>query len=50
MLKEYGIETAGKHCVVVGRSNIVGSPMSILMARNTSTGQLYGNYLPQPHP
>jgi methylenetetrahydrofolate dehydrogenase (NADP+)/methenyltetrahydrofolate cyclohydrolase len=38
MLKEYGIETLGKHCVVVGRSNIVGSPMSILMARNTYPG------------
>jgi methylenetetrahydrofolate dehydrogenase (NADP+)/methenyltetrahydrofolate cyclohydrolase len=38
MLKEYGVETAGKHCVVVGRSNIVGSPMSILMARNTAPG------------
>lgn len=38
MLKEYGIETAGKHCVVIGRSNIVGSPMSILMARNTTPG------------
>ncbi len=38
MLKEYGINTAGKHCVVVGRSNIVGSPMSILMARNTQPG------------
>jgi methylenetetrahydrofolate dehydrogenase (NADP+)/methenyltetrahydrofolate cyclohydrolase len=38
MLKEYGIETAGKHCVVIGRSNIVGSPMSILMARNTQPG------------
>jgi methylenetetrahydrofolate dehydrogenase (NADP+)/methenyltetrahydrofolate cyclohydrolase len=38
MLKEYGIDTAGKHCVVVGRSNIVGSPMSILMARNTYPG------------
>ncbi len=38
MLKEYGIETEGKHCVVVGRSNIVGSPMSILMARNTYPG------------
>jgi methylenetetrahydrofolate dehydrogenase (NADP+)/methenyltetrahydrofolate cyclohydrolase len=38
MLKEYCIETAGKHCVVVGRSNIVGSPMSILMARNTYPG------------
>jgi methylenetetrahydrofolate dehydrogenase (NADP+)/methenyltetrahydrofolate cyclohydrolase len=38
MLKEYGIETKGKHCVVVGRSNIVGSPMSILMARNAYPG------------
>lgn len=38
MLAEYGIDTAGKHCVVVGRSNIVGSPMSILMARNTNPG------------
>ena len=38
MLKEYGVDTAGKHCVVVGRSNIVGSPMSILMARNTQPG------------
>jgi methylenetetrahydrofolate dehydrogenase (NADP+)/methenyltetrahydrofolate cyclohydrolase len=38
MLKEYNIETAGKHCVVVGRSTIVGSPMSILMARNAYPG------------
>lgn len=38
MLAEHGIDTAGKHCVVVGRSNIVGSPMSILMARNTNPG------------
>src|SRR6201995_4692222 len=38
MLKEYNIETSGKHCVVVGRSNIVGSPKSILMARNTYPG------------
>jgi methylenetetrahydrofolate dehydrogenase (NADP+)/methenyltetrahydrofolate cyclohydrolase len=38
MLSAYGIETAGKHCVVVGRSNIVGSPISILMARNTQPG------------
>ncbi len=38
MLKEYCIETQGKHCVVVGRSNIVGSPMSILMARNAYPG------------
>lgn len=38
MLQEYGIDTSGMHCVVVGRSNIVGSPMSILMARNANPG------------
>ena len=38
MLTEYNIDTTGKHCVVVGRSNIVGSPMSVLMARNTNPG------------
>jgi len=38
MLQEYNIDTTGKHCVVVGRSNIVGSPMSILMARNATPG------------
>lgn len=38
LLKRYKIETAGKHCVVIGRSHIVGSPMSILMARNEYPG------------
>jgi methylenetetrahydrofolate dehydrogenase (NADP+)/methenyltetrahydrofolate cyclohydrolase len=38
MLQEYNIDTTGMHCVVVGRSNIVGSPMSILMARNANPG------------
>lgn len=38
MLQAYEIDTTGKHCVVVGRSNIVGSPMSILMARNANPG------------
>ncbi|CCH54918.1 Methenyltetrahydrofolate cyclohydrolase [Fibrisoma limi BUZ 3] len=38
MLKRYDIKTAGKHCVVVGRSQIVGLPMSILMQRNTYPG------------
>jgi methylenetetrahydrofolate dehydrogenase (NADP+)/methenyltetrahydrofolate cyclohydrolase len=38
MLESYNIDTVGKHCVVVGRSNIVGSPMSILMARNANPG------------
>ncbi len=35
LLEYYNIQTQGKHCVVIGRSNIVGSPMSILMAKNT---------------
>src|SRR5690606_3273665 len=38
LLKRYKIETSGKHCVVIGRSHIVGSPMSILMARNDNPG------------
>ncbi|NVJ87369.1 MAG: bifunctional 5,10-methylene-tetrahydrofolate dehydrogenase/5,10-methylene-tetrahydrofolate cyclohydrolase [Algoriphagus sp.] len=38
LLKRYEIETSGKHCVVIGRSHIVGSPMSILMARNEYPG------------
>jgi methylenetetrahydrofolate dehydrogenase (NADP+) / methenyltetrahydrofolate cyclohydrolase len=38
LLDRYGIETSGKHCVVVGRSQIVGLPMSILMQRNTKIG------------
>ena len=38
LLKRYKIETEGKNCVVIGRSHIVGSPMSILMARNTNPG------------
>ncbi|MBK7444189.1 MAG: tetrahydrofolate dehydrogenase/cyclohydrolase catalytic domain-containing protein [Chitinophagales bacterium] len=38
MLERYHIETSGKHCVVIGRSNIVGTPMSILLSRNTEPG------------
>jgi len=38
LLQFYQIETAGKHCVVVGRSNIVGTPVSILLSRNTNPG------------
>lgn len=33
LLKRYNIETSGKNCVVVGRSNIVGRPMSVLMSQ-----------------
>ncbi len=38
LLERYKINTTGMHCVVVGRSNIVGSPMSILMALNSDPG------------
>jgi len=38
LLEYYNIETTGKHCVVIGRSHIVGLPMSILMQRNTKIG------------
>jgi methylenetetrahydrofolate dehydrogenase (NADP+)/methenyltetrahydrofolate cyclohydrolase len=38
LLKRYNIETSGKHCVVIGRSHIVGSPMSIMMAKNAKPG------------
>ena len=37
MLEEYGIDPAGKHCVVVGRSNIVGKPMSMLLMKANGT-------------
>ena len=38
MLAYYKLDTVGKHCVVIGRSNIVGTPMSLLMSRNTNPG------------
>jgi len=38
LLEHYKIETKGKHAVVIGRSNIVGRPMSILLSQNTATG------------
>lgn len=38
MLEHYKIETAGKFAVVIGRSNIVGRPMSILLSQNTNPG------------
>jgi methylenetetrahydrofolate dehydrogenase (NADP+)/methenyltetrahydrofolate cyclohydrolase len=38
MLAHYKIDTAGKSCVVIGRSNIVGTPMSILLSRNSNPG------------
>jgi methylenetetrahydrofolate dehydrogenase (NADP+)/methenyltetrahydrofolate cyclohydrolase len=38
MLERYKIETSGKHCVIIGRSNIVGTPMSILLSRKAKVG------------
>ena len=38
LLNRYGINTRGKHCVVVGRSNIVGKPVSVLMVQKTTPG------------
>ena len=38
LLKRYDIKTSGKHCVIIGRSNIVGKPMSMLMIQKTLPG------------
>lgn len=38
ILERYNIATEGKHCVVIGRSNIVGRPMSVLMSGTGKTG------------
>jgi methylenetetrahydrofolate dehydrogenase (NADP+)/methenyltetrahydrofolate cyclohydrolase len=38
LLETYKIDTVGKHCVVIGRSNIVGTPMSVLLSRNQYPG------------
>ncbi len=37
LLGEYGISASGKHCVVLGRSNIVGKPMTLLLLRDNGT-------------
>jgi len=38
MLEYYKIDTVGMHCVIIGRSNIVGTPMTILMSRASNPG------------
>jgi len=38
LLERNGIETEGKHCVVLGRSHIVGTPISILLSRKSKSG------------
>ena len=47
LLKRYRIETSGKKCVVLGRSNIVGKPMAALMMQKAS-GRRYGDRMSQP--
>jgi methylenetetrahydrofolate dehydrogenase (NADP+)/methenyltetrahydrofolate cyclohydrolase len=37
LLDEYGIDPSGKHCVVIGRSNIVGKPMAMLLLHRGGT-------------
>ncbi len=38
LIERYQIETSGKHCVIIGRSDIVGTPMNILMSRKANPG------------
>ncbi|NQY10291.1 MAG: bifunctional 5,10-methylene-tetrahydrofolate dehydrogenase/5,10-methylene-tetrahydrofolate cyclohydrolase [Flavobacteriales bacterium] len=38
LLKRNNIETSGKDCVIIGRSNIVGTPLSIMLSRNSNPG------------
>ena len=38
LLERYGVETEGRHCVVLGRSHIVGTPISILLSRKGKPG------------
>ena len=47
LLREYGVQTAGAECVVVGRSNIVGKPMAALLMQPGA--RRHGDRLPQPH-
>ena len=47
MLDEYGIDSAGKRAVVVGRSNIVGKPMALLLLRRDATVTLCHSKTPE---
>ena len=38
LLKRYNIETSGKHCVILGRSNIVGKPAAMMMMQKSNPG------------
>jgi methylenetetrahydrofolate dehydrogenase (NADP+)/methenyltetrahydrofolate cyclohydrolase len=45
LLDRYGVETKGKHTVVIGRSHIVGRPMSILMGRRGKLNSYFDTQL-----
>lgn len=49
LLKKYGIDPAGKHCVVVGRSNIVGRPMAALLLQADATVTVCHSRTPDLH-
>jgi methylenetetrahydrofolate dehydrogenase (NADP+)/methenyltetrahydrofolate cyclohydrolase len=38
LIRRYKIETSGKYCVIIGRSNIVGTPLSMMLSRNANPG------------
>ena len=38
LIRRYEIETSGKHCVIIGRSNIVGTPLSMMLSINSNPG------------
>lgn len=48
LLKRYRIETSGKKCVVLGRSNIVGKPMAAIDDAEGLSGRRYGDRMSQP--
>ena len=50
LLDRSGIETAGKHAVVIGRSSIVGTPMSLLVEPLRESRQLHRDAVPQQNP
>lgn len=49
LLKKYGIDPAGRHCVVVGRSNIVGKPMAALLLQADATVTVCHSRTPNLH-
>ena len=49
LLAEYGVELSGKSCVIVGRSNIVGKPLAMLMLRENAT-DVYKRQVPRRLP